>query len=215
MSAVRLGRIVNRAIHRSRLQRSRPKLMDSRPGNINIIWLDIATIADAIVLDGPDDGGPYAHVWIEHDIALVGQRKDEPFDKLNWKLTGMYRLFNVIVLYVWKNPNVPGIFSKRVPRKLADLWPLKIFFVRVFGRHPDRIEIECVVVRFRKPKNSFVPSGESLRTVEAMLEVPDNAIPQSQSVILEYVEKNNVERKHLAVLNVIADLPANRALVME
>ena len=42
-----------------------------------------------------------------------------------------------------------------------------------------------------------------------MLKMPNNSIAQLQTVILENVKKNNVERKDLAVLNVIADLPTN------
>ncbi len=51
--------------------------------------------------------------------------------------------------------------------------------------------------------------------MQAMLKVPDNTIPQPQSVILEYVKKNNVEREHLAVLNVIANLPTDGILIVE
>ena len=45
--------------------------------------------------------------------------------------------------------------------------------------------------------------------------MPDDPIAQLQSMILEHVIKDNVERKNLAILNVIADLPTNRTFIVE
>lgn len=44
--------------------------------------------------------------------------------------------------------------------------------------------------------------------MQAVLEVPDDAVAQVKAVLSENRIQNHVERKNLAVLNVVADLPA-------
>ncbi len=118
--------------------------MDTGPGDFNIIWLNIATEPDTIMLDGSNDGGPDAHIWIEHDVAFVGQRQNEFFDKFDRELTGMHCLFNVIIFYILKNPHVTGILAKWVPRKLTDFWPLEVFFVRIFSLTASQLSMSTL-----------------------------------------------------------------------
>src|ERR1700691_1214943 len=118
--------------------------MHARPSEINIFWLIIAAVANAVMLDCPDNRGAGSHVRIKDAIAFVCHRQHEPFDKFNRKLARMNGLFDMIVLYVWKYPNIARIFSKWVARKLTDFWSLEIFLVRVFRWNPNGIKIESV-----------------------------------------------------------------------
>ena len=51
--------------------------------------------------------------------------------------------------------------------------------------------------------------------MQAVFEMPDDAVAQLHAVILEHRVKNGVQRKNFAVLNMIANLPANRSLVVK
>lgn len=55
-------------------------------------------------------------------------------------------------------------------------------FPRIFGRHPYIIEIENVVVRFGEPQNRFVATGKPVGSVQAVPEMPDDAVSQFQAV---------------------------------
>ena len=45
--------------------------------------------------------------------------------------------------------------------------------------------------------------------MQSVLKMPDDPIAQAKSMILENVIEHNIEGKDLAILNVIADLPAD------
>lgn len=51
--------------------------------------------------------------------------------------------------------------------------------------------------------------------MQAVFEMPDDAIAQLQPMILEDMVNNGVQRKDFAVLNMVADLPANRSPVVK
>jgi hypothetical protein len=51
--------------------------------------------------------------------------------------------------------------------------------------------------------------------MQAVFEVPNNSIAKLQAVIFENSVENYVEWKYLTILNVIAHLPANRALIVQ
>jgi hypothetical protein len=51
--------------------------------------------------------------------------------------------------------------------------------------------------------------------MQSVLEMPNDPIAQLQSMILKDVKKDYIQRKDLAILNVIADLPTDRPLIVE
>src|SRR5579885_391198 len=127
----------------------------------------------------------------------------------------MFGLLDMIILHVRKNPNIPGILSEWITRELSNFWSLKVLLVWILRRDPYWIEVKRVVLRFCEPQNRFVSTRQSLRTMEAMLDMPNDAIAQMQSVVFENPIQNNVEREDLPILHVIADLPADRALIVQ
>ena len=60
-----------------------------------------------------------------------------------------------------------------------------------------------------------MPTGQPFRAVQAVLEVPHDSVSELETVSLEAVVKDDVERENLTALNVVAYLPANRPLWMQ
>jgi len=121
-------------------------------------------------------------------------------------------LFDVIALYVGDVPDVFRVFTFRVAGELAGFRPFEVAFARVFGWDAHVIKIEDVVVRFGVPEDDFIAATEAALVVEAVAEVPDDPVAQGQAVLPEYWVELNVERHDLAVVNVVADLPADAPL---
>src|SRR5438552_16380804 len=112
----------------------------------------------------------------------------------------MDRLLDVIMFDVWDDPDVSGIFSQRVAGILAGLWSFEILLSWILLGNSDRVEIENVIVCFGEPKNSFVPAGESTAAMQSVLEVPYDAIAQSESEVFANLIDEHVQREDLAVL---------------
>jgi hypothetical protein len=57
-----------------------------------------------------------------------------------------------------------------------------VAFARVLLGHPDRVEVEVVVVSLREPEKGLVAAGEPVGAVQAVLEVPDDAVAELEAV---------------------------------
>lgn len=103
------------------------------------------------MLDGANDRRADTHIRVEDFVGTVCQRKNKSLHKFNRKLARVLRLLDVVILYIWKYPNIARILPKGISRKLSDFRPLEVLLVWIFRWHPDGIEIECVVFRFCEP----------------------------------------------------------------
>ena len=54
-----------------------------------------------------------------------------------------------------------------------------------------------------------MPAREPLGAVKAVPEGPNNPVSQEQTVVLEQLVEDDVEREDLAVVYVVSDLPAD------
>lgn len=127
----------------------------------------------------------------------------------------MRGLLDVVVLHVRDNPEVAGILAVRIPRQLPAPRPFEVSLARILGRHSDWVEIELVSVGLCKPIDGFVSTRQSLRAMQPVLEVPDNAVAHLEAVVFEDAIQRNVQRHYFALLDVISHLPANRSFGME
>src|SRR3990170_1998087 len=158
MTAVGERRIINGTIHRPCLELTGTQSMHATPCDVDVIGMDVTPVPDPIVFDRSDDRRAYSHVRIENDVALVRHRKDKAFNQFDGELTRMNRLFDMVILDVWENPNVAGVFSKRIAGKLSDLRTFEIFLVGIFRWYANRIEMKRVVIRLGEPKDRLVSS---------------------------------------------------------
>src|SRR5438046_1597791 len=90
-------------------------------------------------------------------------------------------LLHVVALHVWDHPQVTRVFPKRIAGVLSRPWTLEVFFSWILLRHPHRIKIEDIFVRLCKPTHGFISARETPGTVQAMLEVPDDSVPHTQT----------------------------------
>ena len=157
--------------------------MNTVPSDINVFSDRVAAISGPTMHSSSYYGRADSHVRIKNTRTTFGQRKNEPFDEFDWKLTRVNGFLDVIVFYIWKDPNVARILSQRIARKLSNFWPFEIFFAGILRRHADGIEIEDVIVAFREPHDRFVAAGKSLGTMKAMLEMPNNSIAKFEAVL--------------------------------
>jgi len=116
MSAIRLTRVINGFVHWTGSERTYPQKFQALPCYIDIVIGNIAAKSLPAKLLRGDYRGPDPHIGIKHRVAWCGEGKYKPFHQLDWELTRMDCFLNMIVLHVWKNPNVPRIFSKWVAR---------------------------------------------------------------------------------------------------
>ena len=121
----------------------------------------------------------------------------------------MYGFFGVIVLDVGELPNIAGVFALGVTGEFADVGALEVALVGVLGRHPYGVEVPDVVVGFGPPVDRFIATRQSLGAVQAVSEVPDDAISQLQTEVFEDWIKEGIEGDDLAVVHVVAYLPAD------
>jgi hypothetical protein len=98
----------------------------------------------------------------------------------------------MIVLYIGDDPDVAGILPQRVRGKFTPPWALERALSRILLRNPNRIQVEHVVCTFCEPQNCLVPARQSLGAMKAMFKVPNNTIPQLESVLDEYRVKCDV-----------------------
>lgn len=170
---------------------------------------DVATISHPAVLDCSHYAAADSHVGVEYFVAGVGQGKDQPLDQFHGKLTRMIGLLDVVIFDVRENPNVAGILSQRITRELAGLRSLEVLFTRIFRWNANGVQIELVVI-LGEPKDCLMPPGKPLLAMQPVLEMPDDPVPEFQFVFFEQGIENRVERDDLALVNMVADLPANR-----
>ena len=122
----------------------------------------------------------------------------------------MDRLFRVVALDVRELPYVARVLSFRITGQFAGVRSLEVALAGVLGRYADRVEVPGVVVAGGPPVDGFVPSGEPPAAVQAVAEVPDDAVAQAQAAVPEQRVEQGVEGDDLPVLHVVADLPADR-----
>ena len=53
----------------------------------------------------------YPYVRIDYEIASFRKRQNKSLNELNRELAWMRRLFNVIMLHVWYNPNIAWVLT--------------------------------------------------------------------------------------------------------
>jgi hypothetical protein len=151
---------------------------------------------------------------INYQVSFFCECQNEPLWNFNWELTGMIRFLNMVTLHVWDNPNIAGVLAQRITGVLATARTFVSLLSRVLLRDSYSIKIEDVVVTLGVPEDAFIASGKAPFAVQAMLEVPDNSVPQSQ--FCRFYErgkkgvKQNVQRDHLPVaVDMVPHLPAN------
>jgi hypothetical protein len=110
-------------------------------------------------------------------------------------------------------PEVRWIFTKWVARRLAPVRTLIMGLSRIFGGNPYCVQVEDVTVSFGKPEQRFVPTREPPRSVKTVLEVPNHSVPEFQTGILKQPVIENIERKYLALVNPVPDLPAQASAI--
>src|SRR5207244_966052 len=202
-------RDVDRTRHRPAPQPARGGELDALVRDAEIGVHAVRARRAAAMQDRRARGRADADEGIDDEVAGPRHRQHAALDQLDRKLAGMHRLLDVVRLDVREDPDVAGVLAARVPRVFARARSLPGALSRVLLRHPDRIEGEYVVVALREPEDDLVATGETLRAVQAVLEVPDDAIPEPQrGVALEAGEEQQVERQRLVAADVIADLPA-------
>ena len=92
-------------------------------------------------------------------------------------------------------------------------WPLKILFPRILLRHPDPVEIEEVMIALGVPYDGFVTARKTFRAVQAVFKMPDDPVSHFHSQALEDRVQENIQRQDRSVFDIIANLPANGAIV--
>jgi len=85
-------------------------------------------------------------------------------------------LLNVVIFYVGYNPDITRIFTQWVTRKLSGLWAFEMFLARIFLWYPNGVKVEEVVVALCKPHDGFMTPGKPSRAVQAVLEMPNDAV---------------------------------------
>src|SRR5438477_6288981 len=84
-----------------------------------------------------------------------------------------------------------------------------MLFTWILLRHSHRIKVEVVIVGLREPNNCLVTARKAVCAVQAVLEMPDDAIPHPKLQLAESRIKDCIERDERTVLHVVAHLPAD------
>jgi hypothetical protein len=85
-------------------------------------------------------------------------------------------LLSVVVFNVRNYPHVAGVFAQRITGILTDFCAFVILLARILLRDPDSIEIKNVIVRLRKPQDSFITPGKTALAMQAVFECPNDAV---------------------------------------
>src|SRR5262245_60870693 len=179
------------------------------PRYLDILGDDLGTDGAPLMNDRRTGDGADAHIGIEDQVALNRGGEDKPFDKFDGKLAGVDRLLDVVRFNVREHPYVARILAKGIPRVFPDPSPLPGSLPRVLLGNSDRVKVEDVGVTLCEPQDHLVPPGETSIAVQSMLEVPDDAISESQGWVTHkgWIKKD-VDRQDASVNNVVPDLPA-------
>lgn len=124
----------------------------------------------------------------------------------------MRSLLDVVRLHVRDVPYVRGILPQRISRCLPSVWSLEVLLAGILRGNANWIDIEIVVVRLREPHDGLVSSGKSLCAVQPVAKAPDDSVAQLQSMRLEHVVQDNVQRHDFSIAHVIAHLPTKRSI---
>ena len=162
--------------------------------------------------EGCNDGCSGSEERVEDPVTGARKSQNEPFDQFNRELAWMISLFNMVALYVWNGPQITRILAKRVAGILTGFRAFEVLLTRVFLRDTDRIHVEDILVRPRKPQHYFIASRKPARTVEPMFKVPHDAIPHFQPQLCKNRVKERIQWNDRTILDVVADLPTNAAI---
>ena len=95
----------------------------------------------------------------------------------------------------------------RTTRQLTRLRPLEVLLAWIFRRHTNRIKFEIVIIRLSEPQDRFVATGKAPSAVKPVLEMPDDAVPQFEPMLMEDRIKPDIEREYFSAIDVVSDLP--------
>ena len=123
----------------------------------------------------------------------------------------MFSFLDVIAFYVWNIPQVSWILSKRIAGIPAGMRAFEMLLAGILLRRSHRIEIEDVIPGLREPEDRLIAAGETIRTMQPVFEMPNDAVAQEKPESCEDWVKKSVKRNDSAVLDIISDLPANTA----
>ncbi|OIO82416.1 MAG: hypothetical protein AUJ90_02080 [Gallionellaceae bacterium CG1_02_60_948] len=83
-------------------------------------------------------------------------------------------------------PNIPWIFPKRITGILTSFRAFKIFFSRIFLRHPDGIKVEDIILGVAsKPNHGFIAPRQSTGGVQSMFKAPNDAVAHYKAKIVK------------------------------
>src|SRR5205814_2163262 len=106
-------------------------------------------------------------------------------------------------------PHVTGVFAILICRRAAPFRPLVVSLARILLLDSDLIEIEGVVLALREPKDRLITSGQAPCCMQSVFKEPDDSIPKNHyRVLLDDGIEVRIQREHLAILDVVPDLPA-------
>jgi hypothetical protein len=91
---------------------------------------------------------------------------------------------------------------------LSLLGTLEVPLPRIFRLNSNIVKIEGVVIRFGKPEDNFITSGEPTRGMETMLKTPNDSITQFEAPVLEHRIVVDIQRDHFTIIHIVPDLPA-------
>src|SRR5438105_885578 len=101
----------------------------------------------------------------------------------------------MIALHIRKDPDIPRILAQWMTRVFATFGPLIRLLPWIFLRDSNRIQAKVVAITLRIPKNGLVPARESVAAIEPMFEVPNNPVPEFESLVCgKYGVKCQVQR---------------------
>ena len=95
----------------------------------------------------------------------IGQGPNEPFNKFNRELAVVIRFFNVVRFHIGNDPDIAGVLSQGVARKLSGFGPFEIVLFGVFGRYSNGVQVKGIFIRFCEPEDCFVAARQSVGAV--------------------------------------------------
>src|SRR5213080_1455132 len=204
--------LVHRPAHRPRLQPSLGGQADPLAGDLNIGGQALRPGRPSPVHHRRARRRADAHEGIDDEVAGLRHGQDEPFDELYRELARMDRLLDVVRLDVRKDPDVARVLPERVAGVLAGARSLPGALAGILLRNADGVEVERVVAPLGEPEDHLVAARKPALAVEAVLEVPDDAVAELElRVAAEDGVEQEVERDDLVCRDVVAHLPAEAA----
>jgi hypothetical protein len=85
------------------------------------------------------------------------------------------------MLNVWNHPYVAGVLAQRITGILTDFCAFVILLARILLWDPDSVEIKNIIVRLRKPQDSFISPRETAPAMKAVFECPNDAVSKFQA----------------------------------